>query len=100
MQPYLFSELPLEPLLPVSDPLADERLHGRDVDHLRLGGVPEHFEHGDLGSDRLPRAGGRAEQKVLVRVVQAVENLRLQKKNLQLFIMFTRVIIHLKSDCT
>ena len=81
MQPYLFSELPLEPLLPVSDPLADERLHGRDVDHLRLGGVPEHLEHGDLGSDRLPRAGGRAEQKVLVRVVQAVENLRLQKRN-------------------
>ena len=75
---YLLSELPLEPLLPVGDPLSDERLHGRDVDHLRLGGVPEDLEHGDLGGDRLPRAGGGAEQEVPVRVVQAVENLGLK----------------------
>ena len=78
MQSHLFPELPLEALLPVCDPLADERLHRRDVDHLRRGRVTEHLEHGDLRRDRLPRAGRGAQQEVLVRVVQAVENLRLE----------------------
>ena len=44
---------------------------------LELGVLSEHPENGQLGSHRLPRAGGRPQQHVAVVVVEGVEDLRL-----------------------
>ena len=57
-----------------------DALEGRDVDAAAasaLGGlVAEEAQDGELGAERLAGGGRRADQHVLVRVVQNVEGLR------------------------
>mmetsp|Transcript_18092 Transcript_18092/g.68343 ORF Transcript_18092/g.68343 Transcript_18092/m.68343 type:complete len:442 (-) Transcript_18092:1829-3154(-) len=62
---------------PVLDTLRHQRLEGRDVHRLASGPLVEEAEHRQLRGHRLARASGRAEQHVVVCVVEHVEDLRL-----------------------
>lgn len=48
-----------------------------NLSHLALGLLSKHTEDGHFSSHRLPRSGRSAQQDVAVRVIQSVENLRL-----------------------
>ena len=71
-------------------PLAHTRLQAQDITephppspdppaHLPFWRLCEDSEHGDLGHDRLAGPGGRTQQQVAVRVVERVEQLRLDR---------------------
>mmetsp|Transcript_81372 Transcript_81372/g.244012 ORF Transcript_81372/g.244012 Transcript_81372/m.244012 type:complete len:945 (-) Transcript_81372:82-2916(-) len=64
---------------PVVVALVGERLQRRHVDGAAVGRVREHAQDGELGADGLAGAGGRADEDVLVRVVDGVEDLGLHR---------------------
>eukprot|EP00966_Prymnesium_polylepis_P270230 6242327-Prymnesium_polylepis.1 len=64
---------------PVLHPLAHEGLERRDVDCLEARVRAQEPEDGQLRRDGLAGAGGRADEDVLVRVVDGVEDLGLHR---------------------
>mmetsp|Transcript_115361 Transcript_115361/g.366862 ORF Transcript_115361/g.366862 Transcript_115361/m.366862 type:complete len:695 (+) Transcript_115361:1573-3657(+) len=74
---HRLAELPLHALAPVLHALPRQRLEWGDVDDLLVRPGVEQLEHGELGHDGLPAAGGRAHEHVVVCVIACVEALRL-----------------------
>ncbi len=74
------ADLAMQANFPVLHALADEGLHGRDVDTLGLGLLAEDTEHGQLSRHRLARTRRRAQQHILVRVVPAGQGKKKRKK--------------------
>mmetsp|Transcript_29084 Transcript_29084/g.91049 ORF Transcript_29084/g.91049 Transcript_29084/m.91049 type:complete len:573 (+) Transcript_29084:1267-2985(+) len=64
---------------PVGHPLAHQRLERRDVHRLAAGVLAQQPQHGQLGGDRLARAGRRSDEDVVVGVHDRVEDLRLHR---------------------
>ena len=72
---HLLAKVLLQPHLPVNDTLTDQRLEWRYVHALLPNRHVEYAEHAELGRDSFATAGWRAQQAVIVRVVEAVEYL-------------------------